>query len=157
MGAGARCWGRPGVEARRQQADCAALLLLIANGQLDCWSPLLPAAVLPASRHCPQLTCRGTAAPPAQHEQEEKAARVGRRERVAQVHEDRRAQLEEQANRRQVAAELKKRSDAEAAARVAADVKRKMEVCVAAARQCQGPVHGASRHPAGWPAAAAKA
>lgn len=60
--------------------------------------------------------------------QDEKATKQRRRAEVAQLRADREVQLEEQANRRQVAVELRRRGDAEASVRVALDVKRQMEV-----------------------------
>lgn len=47
---------------------------------------------------------------------------------MAKLRGEREVQLEEQANRRQVAAELRKRGEAELSVRVALDVKRQMEV-----------------------------
>lgn len=69
--------------------------------------------------------------PPRPHRaapQDEKAARARRRAEVDQLRCEREKQLEEQANRRQVAVELRRLGDAEASARVAVDVKRQIEV-----------------------------
>lgn len=71
--------------------------------------------------------CRSPLAPPAPR-QDEKATRARRRAEVDQLKAERERQLEEQANRRQVAAELRRLGDAEASARVAGEVKRQIEV-----------------------------
>ena len=60
--------------------------------------------------------------------QVEKERRGRRAAEVAKLRGDREVQLEEQSNRRQVAAELRRRGEAELSARIALDVKRQLEV-----------------------------
>ncbi|KAL4421469.1 hypothetical protein ABPG75_010760 [Micractinium tetrahymenae] len=67
-----------------------------------------------------------------QWEKDEKEQQARRAAEVAKLRGEREVQLEEQANRRQVAAELRKRGDAELSARVALDVKKQMEAEAAA-------------------------
>lgn len=67
-----------------------------------------------------------------QWEKDEKELQARRAAEVAKLRGEREVQLEEQANRRQVAAELRKRGEAELSVRVALDVKRQMEAEAAA-------------------------
>ena len=60
--------------------------------------------------------------------QDEKARRAAHAAEVGKLRGEREVQLEEQANRKQVAAELRRRGEAEVTARVAADIKHQMEV-----------------------------
>ncbi|EFN54646.1 hypothetical protein CHLNCDRAFT_135206 [Chlorella variabilis] len=65
-------------------------------------------------------------------EKEEKARRAARQQSVLKLRGDREVQLEEQANRKQAAAELRRRGEEELTARIALDVKRQIEAEAAA-------------------------
>ena len=90
-----------------------------------------PCRTRPASSAChrdPSGAFTPPAPPPNGKVQEEKARRAARQQSVLKLRGDREVQLEEQANRKQAAAELRRRGEEELTARIALDVKRQIEV-----------------------------